>query len=387
MGLAWRIALDAVVLATTPSRAAPPVARGDSVCILRLDGIGDFVLWIDACRQLAARYRGAGSRVVLVANAVWAQWARELELTDEVWEFDRARFARELRYRAHWIRKMRAAGFGAMVQPAHSRRPAEGDSLVRASGAPQRIGSAGDGTNSPAWLKRWADGWFTELIACGSAERMELLRNADFMRGLGFADFRARAPELGARLPANPVGLARKSYAVLVPAAGADLRAWPIASFAEMGRRLAAQGLGLVLVGGSGDRPAAQSLLRELPGNAVDFTGRTTLGELAAILADARLVVSNETGAAHIAAAAGAPVVCVMGGGHYGRFMPYQLEEGAGGATLLHTVARQMDCFGCNWRCIYPRLPGEAAKCVKDVALEEFWQQVAACLAQAESRA
>src|SRR5258706_211223 len=205
LGLLGRIALDTVLLATTPV-----ASQGSSVCIVRVDGIGDFVLWIDACRQLSARYRGGGSRVVLVANASWAQWARELELADEVWEFDRARVAREIRYRAHWIRQMRAAG----------------------------------------------------------------------IRG-----------------------------------AGHEMRAWPISSFAETGRRLAARGLGLVVVGGAGDRPAAQALLRELPGNVEDFTGRTTLGELAAILAGARLVVSNESGAAHMAAAAGTAVVCVMGGG------------------------------------------------------------------------
>ncbi len=380
LGLLGRIALDTVLLATTPV-----ASQGSSVCIVRVDGIGDFVLWIDACRQLSARYRGGGSRVVLVANASWAQWARELELADEVWEFDRARFAREIRYRAHWIRKMRAAGFGAAVQPAHSRRPAEGDSLVRASGAPQRIGSAGDSINSPAWLKRWADSWFTELIACGSASRMELLRNADFMRGLGFAGYRARLPDLGARLQERPARLARNGYAVLVPGAGHEMRAWPISSFAETGRRLAARGLGLVVVGGAGDRPAAQALLRELPGNVEDFTGRTTLGELAAILAGARLVVSNESGAAHMAAAAGTAVVCVMGGGHYGRFMPYELEEHPGRKPVPIAVARKMDCFGCGWHCIYARSPGEPVKCIKDVAFDQLWPQVTACLALADS--
>ena len=374
-GSVRRIALDAVVLAAVP-RPAPT----SDVCIVRVDGIGDFVLWIDACRQLVAQHRAAGARVVLVANAIWAQWARELELADEVWEFDRARFANDAAYRAQWLRRMRAAGFDTVLQPAHSRRPAEGDALVRASGAPKRIGSAGDSTNSPAWLLRWADGWYTERIACGSPARMELLRNAEFMRGLGFTGFRARAPSLGAKLPANPVAFAHKSYAVLFPGAAYELRAWPRGAFAEVGRRLAAKGVGLVLVGGAGDRAVADALLRELPSGVEDFTGRTTLGELAAIMAGAKLVIANETGAAHIAAAAGTQVVCVMGGGHYGRFMPYQLEDGGERRIVPIAVAHKMDCFGCNWRCIYARAPGEPVKCIKDLSLEEVWPQVEACL-------
>ena len=381
-GFAWRVLFDALAIAAAGPRAAP--ARDAPACIVRVDGIGDFVLWLDACRRLAARYRASGARVVLVAEALWAAWARELDLADEVWEFERARFARDISYRVQWIRKMRAAGFGSVVQPTHSRRPDLGDSLVRASGARQRIGSAGDSTNSPAWLKRWADGWYTQLIDCGGTSRMELLRNADFMRGLGFADFRGRLPDLRTRLPDNPVKLVRGSYAVLFPGARFALRAWPLASFAETGRRLVAAGLRLVVAGSAADAPAAQTLQEELPGQVDDLTGQTTLGELAAMFADARLVVANETGAAHIAAAAGAPVVCVMGGGHYGRFMPYQLEEDAGPRALPVTVERKMDCFGCNWRCIYARAPGDPVKCVKDIGVDQLWTQVAACLARTE---
>lgn len=380
MGMAWRVVLDAALLVAAP--AASAAARDSRVCIVRIDGIGDFVLWMDAGRRLSEHYRAAGSRVVLVADALWATWARELGLADEVWEFDRGRFVRDFSYRVQWLRRMRAAGFGTVVQPTHSRRPDQGDALVRASGAPRRIGSAGDCTNSPAWLKRWADRWYTQRVDCGSARRMELLRNADFMRGLGFADFRARAPDLGARLAANPVTLARKRYAVLVPGAAFALRAWPVSAFAETGRRLAAGGLGLVLAGGAADRPLAQALLRELPAPVEDFVGRTTLGELASILAGARLVVSNETGAAHIAAAAGTPVVCATGGGHYGRFMPYQIEAGENGIAGPVAVIHRMDCFGCDWKCIYARAPGEPVKCIKDIAPDDLWPQVAACLAQ-----
>jgi hypothetical protein len=38
----------------------------------------------------------------------------------------------------------------------------------------------------------WSDAWYTRLINCGGETRMELLRNAEFMRGLGFCDFQAR---------------------------------------------------------------------------------------------------------------------------------------------------------------------------------------------------
>ncbi len=370
----WHVVFDAAVLATV-SRPPP----GGAVCIVQLGATGDFVLWLAAGRRLARHYRASGRKLVMVANAAWAQWAREFGIADEIWEIDPPRFGWDFRYRADWLRRMRAAAFGEVVQPTHSRSALWGDSLVRAGGAPRRIGSAGDCAVTPAWLKRIADRWFTGLIDCGAETRMELLRHADFLRGLGIADFRAARPVLEAG--PLPPGLPAQ-YAVLVPGAGWDGRAWPAAAFADIGRRLAARGLTPVVVGAPEDRPMADMLLRELQPDAVDRVGRTTLADLAAILAGARLVVSNETGPAHIAAATGTPVVCIVGGGHFGRFMPHAFEEKDERGSWPIVVAQRMDCFGCNWRCIYPRGAGEAVKCVREVAPAAVWRQVEACLAR-----
>lgn len=352
-------------------------ARSERVLLVCLDAIGDFVLRLESVRALASHHRGPGCEVVLLANASWAGWARELALADEVWALEPERFVASFPYRAGWLRKLRAAGFSQAIELTHSRRFLVGDSAVRASGAPERLGSEGDCANTPRWLKRWGDRWYTRLVPCGDEKRMELLRNADFMRGLGFADFRARVPSLERGGEGLPGVLAGADYAVLVPGAGWIRKAWPVSAFAEVGRRLMAQGLRLVVVGAPSERPIAEALLRELRGQAEDFLGRTTLPQLVSILGRARQVVSNDTGPAHIAAALGTPVVCVLGGGQYGRFMPYRVEERDADRPLPVTVIHEMECFGCNWHCIFPLRPGEPVPCVGRISVEDVWQRVA----------
>ncbi len=66
------------------------------------------------------------------------------------------------------------------------------------------------------------------------------------------------------------------------------------------------------------------------------------LGTMVGLLARARLYLGNDTGAMHLAAAAGVPVVAVFGGGHWPRFLPVS-SLGA-----VHT--RRLPCFGCGWR-------------------------------------
>jgi ADP-heptose:LPS heptosyltransferase len=366
-------AFDRALLAVQP---AP--ARADRVLLVTLDAIGDFVLRLESIRVLASHHRGLGRQVVLLANASWASWARELGLADEVWALEPERFLAGFAYRAGWLRKLRAAGFALAVELTHSRRFLVGDSVLRASGAPERLGSEGDCANTPRPLKRWSDRWYTRLVPCGDERRMELLRNADFMRGLGFADFRARVPRLERGGGELPPALAAGPYAVLVPGAGWVRKSWPVPAFAEVGRRLLAQGLRLAIVGAPAERAIADALLRELRGQAEDFLGRTTLPQLAAILGRAKQVVSNDTGPAHIAAALGTPVVCILGGGQYGRFMPYAVEEVDPDRPAPVTVIHEMPCFGCNWRCIFALQPGEPVPCVGRIAVEDVWQRVAA---------
>jgi ADP-heptose:LPS heptosyltransferase len=99
------------------------------------------------------------------------------------------------------------------------------------------------------------------------------------------------------------------------------------------------------------------------------------LSQLAAIVARAQLVLTNETSALHIAAAYGVPTICILGGGHYGRFMPYQVEL-TGGRTLPRAIIHQMPCFGCGWECIYERPKGAPVPCIEQIDVADVWQAV-----------
>lgn len=109
-------------------------------------------------------------------------------------------------------------------------------------------------------------------------------------------------------------------YAVLVPGAiFGPTKRWPAAGFAAVGEALAARhGLGLVLVGAAGDRPATAAVRAALgdrlpAAGALDLAGQTDIPTLAAVLARAAVVVSNDSGPMHLARAVGAPTVGIFG--------------------------------------------------------------------------
>ena len=111
--------------------------------------------------------------------------------------------------------------------------------------------------------------------------------------------------------------------AVPSPCAGATVlhvgaaygsRLWPEDRFAEVARTLAEDGHEVVFTGSSGERPRALDVARlaGLPESHV-LAGRLRLGEFMAAIAEARLVVSADTGAAHLASAYARPSVVLFG--------------------------------------------------------------------------
>ncbi|SES83257.1 glycosyltransferase family 9 protein [Geodermatophilus poikilotrophus] len=107
-------------------------------------------------------------------------------------------------------------------------------------------------------------------------------------------------------------GLVPGGYAVLHPGASSPTRRWPVERYAAVGDALAADGLVVVVTGGPGERAVGAAVVAAMRAPAVDLTGATSLGGLAALLRDAAVLVGNDTGTAHLAAAVGARSVTVF---------------------------------------------------------------------------
>jgi ADP-heptose:LPS heptosyltransferase len=111
-----------------------------------------------------------------------------------------------------------------------------------------------------------------------------------------------------------PPGRLPVGASVVHPGAKDPARRWPVRRFAEVAGALAARGHRVVVTGSATDAPAATELARlaGLPPSAV-LAGRTGVAELAAVVGHARLLVSGDTGAAHLATAYGTPSVVLFG--------------------------------------------------------------------------
>lgn len=152
----------------------------------------------------------------------------------------------------------------------------------------------------------------------------------------------------------------------IFPGSNASSRRWPAERFAELARRLAEAGHAVVVFGGPGEEALSRSAAGEA---ALDLGGRTDLPLLAAGLSSCRLVVTNDSGPMHLAAATGARVVAIWGAGEPRETGPL----GAGHRVVRHEA---LPCIACR-RNVCPRhgrgtyLPDADRECLALVTVDE----------------
>ena len=88
---------------------------------------------------------------------------------------------------------------------------------------------------------------------------------------------------------------------------------WPARHFAELAQGFAARGCAVWLVGSASDRTIGEEIAQAAGGACRNLCGETTLGEAIEVLASSAVVVSNDSGLMHVAAALGRPLVALYG--------------------------------------------------------------------------
>ena len=119
-------------------------------------------------------------------------------------------------------------------------------------------------------------------------------------------------------------GISPDNYAVFVPTSAHDDKCWPTGNFAALADKIAPEfGLSIVATGSASEKDAVERLKSSASVPIANLAGETSLSELIELLRAAKLVVSNDTGPGHIAAALAVPVVLIFGRSNPARVAPY----------------------------------------------------------------
>ncbi|HKT34259.1 MAG TPA: putative lipopolysaccharide heptosyltransferase III [Nitrospira sp.] len=331
-----------------------------NILAIKLRYLGDVLLATPTLQALKTAYPTA--RLTVVVNRGTEEILRGNPDVDEILPLDRGPIAEQFRF----VLEIRRRRFDTVVDLTDGDRAAF---LTWISGAGIRIGFNEE--------QRWTGRCYTTVVRAGEqVHRIE--RDLAALVPLGI-EVRNRIPRL-CLAPEDDTHVEQlvrqlaiptdRSWVVIQPGARYWFKAWPPERFAALADRLTDRFGCQVLVGGSPEEAAlTQAVVNQAKSRLLSIAGRSNVRTLAALLKRSVLFVGNDTGAMHIAAAVGAPVV-----GLFGPSSP--IEWGPRGGPT-ETIYKGLDCRIC----FHPTCRRGEENCMKLITVEEVMNAAARLLA------
>ncbi len=294
-------------------------AKARNLLVMRLDNIGDVIMTSPALRAIKENLPEC--RITLIASPSGAQAAALLPWVDEVipwrvlWQdLGQLDFAPAREWEL--VQTLHDHNFdAAIVFTSFSQSPHPAGFLCYLAGIPLRLGES----------KEVGGGVLTTEVAAASEEMHQVERNLRLISSVGFVvsdhslsiQIDAAAQQAATRSLAQHGISPGTPYLLLNPWTSCQARNYDSQRFSISTRCLAEiTNWRVVVTGVAKDRDRSQPLLAALP-HAIDLIGTTTLPQLAALVANAQLVLTNNTATMHLADATRTPNVVLFAGTEY----------------------------------------------------------------------
>lgn len=341
--------------------------------IVRLDAIGDFIIFSAVLQEYARIY--SEYQIDLLCSPSVKELIEAMPFVSKKMHLD---ICNRLTFdNLATLIKLLTAKYDKIIYPAYSRTRI-GDWICRLIWAKEKIAFDGDNHDRAGNSSCRRDRFFTKIVLTEEKFTPEIERNLEFIQKLeGNPDLRITSPKIWflKEDDAKFADLKKRynfddnSYIVIFPGARSFIRCWPENKWKGLLEKFSHQykEFKIVIAGQGKDYKIIDGILNnhsDYSRMLVNLYGKTPLRVFAKLIQHAKLLISTETSAIHVAACFDTPTVCIMGGGHFGRFYPY------GEIENKKIAYKKMDCFRCNWQCKHG-----TPYCITNIEVEDVWRE------------
>lgn len=309
-----------------------------TLLIVKLDSIGDFVIFRNFIEQISQSDTYKGYKITLCGNIWWKDIAEKYDapfISNFVW-VDYSKL-NDSRYMFSICKTLYKKRFHTVIHPTYS-RCVFSDDIVLHCGAKIKIGQLGDNINLGDKLKSENDKLYTKLIDINSPFAFEFHRYKLFFNKLLNVDSAIVKPVIPhVNLPKDTI--------ILCPGAKHTFRQWSPKNFAQLAYLLEKNFFPehqFIICGSASETHLAKDIMEGSSLNFADTTGKISLLELIDVMASSKLVITNDSGPFHVAVALNKKTLCISNGNHFGRFNPYPIDMKTNSLTLYPAVVEDM---------------------------------------------
>lgn len=328
----------------------------DRILVIKLRYVGDALLATPVLTRLREGFPKAS--LVMLVNPGTDGVVQGHPALEEVLVVERGDWLRQWRF----VRELRRRRFDLVIDLTDSDRSA---ALAWLSQAPMRVGYNSE--------DRWRGGFYTRVVQADRFKMHQVRYHLAATDALGLTgpppdpvltvtpDSRSAADRL-----LKEIGIEEaRPLVCLHPGARWWFKSWPAERFGALADLIQTETPAHTLVlGGKPEQLVARGIADIMKTPFRSLVGRTGLQELAAVLARATLMVSNDNGPMHMAAALRVPVIGLFGPSDPAVWGPWGEEH--------RTFYKGLDCRAC----FHPDCFRGKQNCMRQITLEEVWEAV-----------
>lgn len=345
--------------------------RSKKIALIRLDHIGDCIMFSDAAREISKVYKD--HEITVICRPISRPIMESLGIFNKIICFDPID-ADKAKYRT-LFRELRSESYDILFQPVMSKIFAI-DIISAATKCNQRISMEPNDSNIDPRLLKMTEFLYDRFVPYPRGHVSEFDIYAAFIRGTINSDYKSKLPLLRHKKQSFVDG----DYYVLYPGGTLSQKFWPAEYFANIAEFVYQKtGWMGVICGVPSEQYVANKLKSHLvTAPVMDLIGKTSILDVVDIIAGAHFVVSNDTSGVHIAAAVDTPSVAIAGGWHFNRFLPYHIEDVRPEGHIPLIAYTEMPCYYCDFRieennvdCQRMIHTGQLLECIERVSFEQ----------------
>ncbi len=297
-----------------------PFIKHKSIILIRMDAIGDYILFRNFIKEIKDSEKYKKYKITLCGNLVWKDISLKLdagEIDNFIW-IDRNKFNKEnIQYYFNKIVSIYLKGFEILIHPTYS-RDLISETIVKYSGAKNKIGNSGDCTNLTFENKLIFDKYYDELIPSSNKFMFEFDRNKLFFEEVLNKKINFPKPFINTEKINN---IKKNPYIVFSISSGMKFRTWDILNFEQLAIKIITNTIFNIYITGFCEK---DSILQNTDNNRIiNDINKIKLNELISLIGNSVLLIGHDSAPIHIAAALDVPFVCISNGNHFKRFVPY----------------------------------------------------------------
>lgn len=321
--------------------------REYDIVIVRTDGIGDFILWLNTIESYKKKY--AGKRVLLICPDGDVSVAKFFDFFTDIIGFNRKKLA-EIGYHVSFMKSLNEIKANILISPTWE-RVYPTDYIVRAIRANKKIGIKEGKQNYRVKHSKRSNRYYTELISVPKDIESEFYATEFFTRSVIDSDYKAQLTDLSLIFGGSKPLFSK--YCVIALSSAEKIKIWPVEELTKVIDTIPADYNVLLSGVGKEDQARAKYIFDNTisKANIIDYVNSTKgISDLICLVAHSEFLIGYDSVAVHIAAACNVPSICIASGADYNRFIPYPSEI-AEERRRPRVVTHSMPCFGCGYYC------------------------------------